>query len=110
MIQLLGLLGLLTVFGGAAATAADVVPPRSDARPGDQTAPPTVPAPDPPPSNIDPGMVKVPETVPAPKSAVPPPKIDQEMVIDPEERTPDGTAPKSPKDGPKSAPKAPPKR
>jgi len=41
-------------------------------------------APPAPPSKIDPGIQKQPDTVPNPKAVVPPPVVDQNMVVDPE--------------------------
>ena len=58
--------------------------------PGAQTPPA-------PPSKIDPGIQKQPDTVPNPKAIVPPPVVDQNMVVDPEKpRTGDRTNPPKP--------------
>jgi hypothetical protein len=42
----------------------------------------------PPPSHIDPGIERRPQTVPDPRSSVVPPKVDPNMVIDPEKAPP----------------------
>jgi hypothetical protein len=61
-----------------------------DQSPGSKTPgqPPNAPAPPvappAPPSKIDPGIQKQPDTVPNPKAVVPPPVVDQNMVVNPE--------------------------
>jgi hypothetical protein len=89
--------------------AADVVPPsdpRSETNPVEPVPPTSAPAP--PPSTIDPGIQKTPDTVPDPRSAVPPPNVDPEMVIDPEKpRRPDDAPMKN---RPATPPLAPPNR
>ena len=58
-------------------------------------APPPPLAPPAPPSKIDPGIQKQPDTVPNPKAVVPPPVLDQNMVVDPE-KSRAGTNPSNP--------------
>jgi hypothetical protein len=88
------ILTAMLTFCGGHTFAADVEPPSgppSERGPGEPPSPNIAPAP--PPSSIDPGIQKTPETVPDPKAAVPPPNIDPEMVIDPEEPRGRGDAP-----------------
>lgn len=107
--MMLSILAMVLVLWGVQTFAADVVPPSdppSERGPGEPPAPNIAPAP--PPSSIDPGIQKTPETIPDPKSAVPPPNIDQEMVIDPEKRRESADAPANGRPAP--PPLAPPNR
>ena len=103
------ILTAVLVLWGAQTFAADVMPPSNPpSQPERGESPPPTIAPAPPPSSIDPGIQKTPETVPDPKSAVPPPNIDPEMVIDPEK--PRGTDDAPTQGKPNTPPPAPPNR
>jgi hypothetical protein len=74
---------LLLLMFSAVSPAADPKPGSQD--PAQSPSAPTPPlAPPAPPSKIDPGIQKQPDTVPNPKAVVPPPVVDQNMVVDPE--------------------------
>ena len=68
-------------------SAADQLPGSKDPAqpPGGQQPPLSPPAP---PSKIDPGIQKQPDTVPNPKAIVPPPVVDENMVVNPEKPRP----------------------